>query len=209
LMDESLRNAAIDLVGFVACGFLYKRDLDAEQSRLKRATKGATVAKLSVRASKKLMVGEEYENNDDESTFTTTLASLRQGRGIEKRVLIAAAGSERIAQVLKEAKELEDDMYFNDLVVVPIVMPRGVAPEHDVLPACVATPVSAGNNWKQYIEDEAAEAIKQGVDIEKEGICIILKKNGRVGQRTKGIFLGNLLGNVVARREAGMDTTNI
>jgi hypothetical protein len=129
-------------------------------------------------------------------------------RGIEK-LLIAAAGSERIAQVLKEAKELEDDMYFNDLVVVPIVMPRGVAPEHDVLPACVATPVSAGNNWKQYIEDEAAEAIKQGVDIEKEGICIILKKNGRVGQRTKGIFLGNLLGNVVARREAGMDTTNI
>jgi hypothetical protein len=87
--------------------------------------------------------------------------------------LIAAAGSETIARVLEDAKELEDDMYFNDVVLIPIVMPRGVAPDYDVLPACVATPVSVGNNWKNYVQDETAEGIKQGVDIEKEGICIV------------------------------------
>lgn len=191
---------------------MYKRDVDAEQSRLKRAAKGAEVAKLSVRARKKLLEGI-VEKDDDESTFTTTLASLRRGRGIKKRVVIAAAGNEKIAQVLKDAKKLEDDLYFNDLVVVPIVMPRGVAPEYNsdygVFPYCVAIAVNVGNNWKDCINEEAAEAIKQGVDIEKEGICIVLKKNGRVGQRTRGIFLGNLVGNVVARREAGMDVTNI
>jgi hypothetical protein len=225
LMDESLINAAVDLTGLVVLGFLYQRDVDAEQSRLKRATKGAKVARLSVRASKQLVLGVDDSSSsssaDDDNgdaaaatgTFTTSLASLRQGRGIEKRVVIAAAGSDKIAQVLRDAKELEDDMELNDLVLVPVVMPKGVAPELAALdfamPASVATPVAVGSNWKDYVDDEAAEAIKQGVDIEKEGFCIILKKNGRVGQRTRGIFLNNLVGNVVARREAGMDVTNI
>jgi hypothetical protein len=59
------------------------------------------------------------------------------------------------------------------------------------------------------MDEEAAEAISQGVDIEEEGFCVILKKNGRVGQRTRGIFLDNLVGNVVARKEAGMDVKNV
>jgi hypothetical protein len=206
LMDESLLNAGVDLAGLGILGFLYKRDQDAEQSRLKRASKGAELAKLSVRVSK-LLLGDV---DDDAATFTTSLASLRGGRGIEKRVVIAAAGADKIAQVLQDAKELEEDMELNDLVLVPVVMPRGIAPaENEDMPSCVAAPVAVGNNWKRYVEDEAAEAINQGVDVEKDGFCIVLKKNGRVGQRTKGIFLGNLVGNVVARREAGMDVSNI
>ena len=84
---------------------MYKRDVDAEQSRLKRAAKGAEVAKLSVRARKKLLEGI-VEKDDDESTFTTTLASLRRGRGIKKRVVIAAAGNEKIAQVVKRRQKV-------------------------------------------------------------------------------------------------------
>jgi hypothetical protein len=104
-------------------------------------------------------------------------------------------------------------MEMNDLVLVPgVVMPIvGAAPEmiaalDFAMSASEATPVAVlGSNWKDYVDD----AIKQCVDIEKEGFCIILKKNGHVGQRTRGIFLNNLVGNVVARREAGMDVTNI
>lgn len=209
LMDESLRNAAIDIAGLAVVAVLWRRDQEAEQSRLKRASKGAEIAKLTVRASKQLM------GDVEDGTFTTSLASLRRGRGIEKRVVIAAAGSEKIAQVLRDAEALRDEMDMNDLVIVPVVMPRGVAPEITPDPStplapCVALPVTvAGTSWRDFVLEEADEAIKQGVNVEEDGICVILKKNGRVGQRTKGIFLQNLVGNVVARREAGMDVTNI
>ena len=93
-------------------------------------------------------------------------------------------------------------------------MPQGIAPQGSIeetndLPSCVAAPVSVGNNWKRFVTEESMEAVEQGVDVEKDGFCVILKKNGRVGQRTRGIFLNNLVGNVVARKEAGMDVTNI
>lgn len=219
LMQESLVNAGVDIAGIVVVGGLYKRDVDAEQSRLKRATKGAELAKLMVRASKQIIDGVAAASEDDGTTFTTSLASLRRGRGIEKRVVIAAGGVEKIAQVLRDARELAADMDMNDLVLVPVVMPQGVAPARPrmlddttaegAFPSCVALPVAVGNNWKNVIDEEAAEAVKQGVDIEKEGFCVVVKKNGRVGQRTRGIFLDNMVGNVAARREAGMDVSNI
>jgi len=143
-------------------------------------------------------------------TFTTSLASLRRGRGIEKRVVIAAAGSDTINKVLADAKRLQQSLQLSDMLVVPVVMPSGVAPENvgtGDLPECVALPV--GNNWRTLVEDEAAEAVRQGVDIANEGFCIILKKNGRVGQRTKGIFLDRMVSDVTARSDLGMDIKNI
>jgi hypothetical protein len=211
LLQESLINAGVDLAGLTVVGVLYRRDQQAEASRLKRAARGAGLAQLSVRASKSVLDGDL---SPEGSTFTTTLASLRRGRGIDKRVVIAAAGKDKIAKVLQEAKVLERDMEYNDILLVPVVMPQGVAPSGDtmllLLPnKSVALPIVKGNNWKLIIDDEAAEAVQQGVNIEDEGFCVVLKKNGRVGQRTRGIFLENLVSNVVKRREAGMDVTNI
>jgi hypothetical protein len=75
-------------------------------------------------------------------------------------------------------------------------MPQGIAPDMSGMdmPSCVALPV--GNNWKFVVDDEAEEAVNQGVDIEKEGFCVILKKNGRVGQRTRGVFIERMVGEV-------------
>jgi len=96
-------------------------------------------------------------------------------------------------------------------VIVPVVYPQGTAPlglDVDLLEQdCVALP--AGGNWKAVINDEASEAVRQGVDITGEGFCIVLKKNGRVGQRTKGIYLDRMVGEVNERRAAGMDVSNI
>ena len=222
LMQESLINAGVDFAGLVVLGFFFQRDSQAQETRLKRATKGASLAKLAIRVHKgiqdPLFAADSDNSNsspgDDpqKNTFTSlTLADLRRDRGIEKRVVIAAAGKDKIQQVLEETKTYASALEMSDLLVVPVVMPMATAPEIvDIspLPTCVALPV--GNSaWRTVLEDESQSALQQDVDIETEGFCVILKKNGRVGQRTRGIFLERMVGEVEERREMGMDVTNI
>ena len=132
---------------------------------------------------------------------------------MDKRVVICAAGPSKIADTLDQAQQLASSLTESDLLIVPIVMPDGVAPSEaeaaavENLPDCVALPV--GRGWKEMVNDEAAEAVKQGIDLTSEGICVILKKNGRVGQRTRGIFLDKMVGEVTERRDMGMDIKNI
>ena len=225
LLDESLINAAVDLLGIIVLGFAFRQDLQAQESRYKRATKGAELAKLTVRGNKSMILNADVSMDEEMSsvmdssssksnTFQTTLAGLRRGRGIEKRVIIAAAGIDKIKEVVQETNRIKDELFLNDLLVVPVVMPGAVAPDiasllgdEESLPDCMALPV--GNNWKAVMQDEQIEADKQGIDVIKEGICVIVKKNGRVGQRTKGIFLANMVGDVEARKSSGMDVSNI
>jgi hypothetical protein len=198
LLNESLTNAGVDVGGLAVLAFLYLRDLKAQEARLKQAFKGAALAKLTIRGSKSIITGLDAasEASEDSEMFTTTLASLRRGRGIEKRVVITAGGKDKIAEIIKEAVKLQDRIEMSDLLIVPVIMPQGVAPDLSGMdmPSCVALPV--GNNWKFVVDDEAEEAVNQGVDIEKEGFCVILKKNGRVGQRTRGVFLERMVGEV-------------
>lgn len=211
LLEESAVNAAVDTIGLVVLAFLWKNDARAQESRLQRAAKGAELAKLKIRASKAIIGGldtDEDSSNPSES-FVTPLSTLRRGRGIEKRVIIAAGGKEKIAEVLSTAKTLESSLCLNDLLVVLVELPGIKAPDVgiDELPLCAALPV--GPSWNVVVNDEIEQAVSQGLDVEADGFCVILKKNGRVGQRTKGVFLENMVNEVVARRESGMDVVNI
>jgi len=215
LMQESMVNAGVDFGGILVLTFLFRQDLKAQDSRLKRATKGASLAKLAIRVNKAIqdpLFRVDTENGDNLYT-SLILADLRRDRGIEKRVVIAAAGKEKIDSVLEQAKKYADNLEMSDLLIVPVVMPSATAPnligdEMTSLPTCVALPV--GNTaWQTVLEDEAQTALGQGVDIEKDGFCVILKKNGRVGQRTKGIFLERMVAMVEDRQSKGMDVTNI
>lgn len=207
LMDQSVTNVELDGAGIIILGLLYKRDLDAQNSKLKRAAKGAELAKLTVRGSTVLLDTDK----PGAKSAVIPLSSFRRGRGIEKRVVITAGGKEIIEETLEQAKIYSDSLIANDLVIVPVVLNTGTGPlgldkdliENDYL----ALP--AGGNWQSVIADEAALAEEQGIDVSKEGICIILKKNGRVGQRTKGIYLDKMVGEVTQRREMGFDVKNI
>ena len=217
LLEQSSTNAAIDAAGLVLIGTLWKRDADAEESGLSRAARGADLAGLTVRCVPALLGDAEEswsrtgEGERKKAAGTIPLSSLRSGRGVEKRVVIVVAGKERLKQVLEEAQDLKEALALNDLVVVPVVHPQGTAPlgldpellEQDY----IALP--AGGAWRSVMSDETAEAEQQGVNLESEGICVIIKKNGRIGQRTKGVFLNRMVGEVAERREAGMDVTNI
>lgn len=218
LLPESATNVAVDLAGLVVLAALYRNDLAAQESRLERAQRGAQMAKLTIRASKNILTGDDYLSSSSSSepreTFTTTLASLRRGRGIEKRVVICAAGLEKITSVIQQAKEIQDELTLSDLLVIPYVLgsPSSSSSselDNDNLPDCVALPSARNANWQSFIEDEVAEATRQGVDAQAEGLCIILKKNGKIGQRTKGIYLNNMVADVAGRAAMGMDITNI
>ena len=220
LLNESATNVAVDLGGLVLLAFLYQRDVQAQQSRLQRASKGAALAKLQVRATQALMTGEPQ---DSQQSMTVALSDLRRGRGIEKRVVLAVAGADKLNTVLQDIQEVGDEVLArNDLLIVPIVWPGAqapiLAPKNDdnsegngtsnlLAPLSVALPV--GRDWSLVVGDEVSEAQQQGISVEEDGVCVILKKNGRVGQRTKGINLKNMVGDVEGRREMGMDVTNI
>jgi hypothetical protein len=215
LLDESVTNAAVDLTGIIVLYWLYQRDIQAQDSRLKRASKGAELAKLRVKLSKSLVMDSSSAFSNDQSevdAFTTTLASMRRGRGIEKRVVIVVCGVPRMNQVFDEIDKLGTGLVQSDLLIVPVLYPQAMAPTFDCnleekLRPFLALPLGPG--WKSVINDEATEAMKQGVDVVKDGICIVLKKNGKVGQRTRGIFLHRMVSDVSTREMIGMDINNI
>jgi hypothetical protein len=205
LLQESSINVAVDALGMAVLAFSFKRDLDAQESRLKRASRGAELAKLVVRGSKAIL----GDANDASEIFTASLSDFRRGRGIEKRIVIAAGGRSVIENVILEASRLEQSLTLSDLIVIPVLFPDGRAPDqNEKLFSCLAFPVGEAK-WRSFLTEEAKEAIGQGVDVEKEGFCVILKKNGRVGQRTRGVFLDQMVGEVTKRRAMGLDVKNI
>ena len=225
LLQESATNAAIDMLGIAGLGLLLKRDNDAQLSKLKRVSRGAELAALAVRLPDTSGNSAATEERSEQATTSASstkasvvpLSSLRSGRGIEKRVVIAVAGSYRMKVILEDALRLEESLFANDLLLVPVVTPGFQAPSLADLPAdmdvsltdvrSVALPV--GQDWRLVLEDETADATEQGVDVEGEGFCVVLKKNGRIGTRTKGIALARMVGEVVDRRDAGLDVRNI
>jgi hypothetical protein len=209
LLDESLRNAVIDVCGIIILSFLLKNDFDAQESRLKRASKGAELASLTVKGK------ASFFSDQNQGYKTLKLSSFRTGRGIDKRPVICVAGHEKISEVVSDLMDtpLQEALISNDLVVIPVEIPDSKAPEgiSDDLIKCdlIAIPSVTGSVWKAFVDEEASEALKQGVDVKNEGFAIILKKNGRIGQRTSGINLRKMVGEVQDRKGSGMDVTNI
>lgn len=215
LMQESVNNAIVDILGIIVIGYFYKQDLASQESKLKRAAKGASLANLQIRGSASLLSGASSVDIDPSRlagrTAVVPIKTFRRGRGIEKRIVITIASREKLESVLEQVKELSDSLIVNDLIIVPVVTPQYTAPlgiDNELIQLdCLAFP--AGGNWMSVLTDETEQAREQGVDVENEGICIVLKKNGRVGTRTKGIFLDNMVGDVLERQEMGMDVSNI
>jgi len=185
-LDDSIINAGVDTLGLITVSLLYKRDNEARETRLRRASKGANLAQLQIRGSAALLSGSSSSRRRN--------AVQPLSRGIEKkRIVIAIASREKIASVLRDMPQ-----HGKDLVIVPVVCPQYTAPlgmmelDQHILDTCVALP--AGGNWRSVLEDETRAAREQGIDVETEGVCLILKSDGLgVGQRTRGIFLERMV----------------
>ena len=202
-LQESINNAVIDVGGATVLTFLLKTDFDAKESRLRRAAKGAEIASLQVKGIFGL----------DQQLETVQLSAFRSGRGIDKRIIICAASEETIKQLLNDIESstsLREDLILSDLVIVPWVISdsSSLNKVNAQLVQCECIGIPVGLNWNNFLREEIEEAERQGVDV-KGGFSIVLKKNGRVGQRTKGINLQRMVGDVNARKSSGMDVRNI
>lgn len=60
------------------------------------------------------------------------------------------------------------------------------------------------------VPSQVETALSQGIDPLKEGFSLVLKKNGRIGARSKGCPpWGTLVSDVKNRELRGLDTKNI
>mmetsp|Transcript_2200 Transcript_2200/g.6628 ORF Transcript_2200/g.6628 Transcript_2200/m.6628 type:complete len:315 (-) Transcript_2200:253-1197(-) len=207
-LAEPLRNLAIDAVGLVGAGALIKGDLDSQQKRMARLEAGRRLARLRVRLQR------------PSDTSTVSMSDLRSGRGRDSRVVIVLGARDVIEASLATAEPLSSSLRERDLLVVPAALDGGrrlaaEPPAHAQGLPHVALPTGAGE-WAEYIaEVEGARLEAQGIDLKTQAVAVVLKKNGRVGQRALvdeaqgGVPWGALIGDVDRRSNAGMDVTNI
>ncbi|CAM9639173.1 unnamed protein product, partial [Discosporangium mesarthrocarpum] len=222
--SELTTNIAIDISAIFGFLYLVRNDINAQKGRLARMEIGAKLAGLKVR----------LQLEDDPSTIT--LAALRRDRGRDKRVAVLAGGLEAVRSSLDSALPYAAALRNSDILIVPLVLEdptsggdqgnespgaevrtrarlRAVGGENDIVSAVgqahVALPVAL-NRWQEYIDTEVDTAFEQGIDPLGDGFSLVLKKNGRIGARSKGCPpWGTLVGDVEKRKAAGMDTTNI
>ncbi|KAG5192630.1 hypothetical protein JKP88DRAFT_271111 [Tribonema minus] len=189
---ELAQNIGIDLAAIIGSALLIKRDLAAQNSRLVRMEIGAKLAGLKVRT--------QVESEE----ATIPLSAFRRQRGRDKRVAIVVGGADAVAASLSTAIPYSDELDRADIVLVPLSqLEEAVGQKHVALPVML-------NSWQEWVDTEVATATGQGFDVLRDGFAVILKKNGRVGTRSKGCPPWNVLvGDVQARVAANMDTTNI
>jgi hypothetical protein len=214
-MNTLVQNLAVNIGGIPVIGFLIKRDLDAQRALLQRIQKGGALAGLRLKL--------PFQGED----IVVKLSDLRRDRGIDKRVVIIAAPRDQIVSSLSSSFSQSKNLVANDLVIVPLVisssndlnllaidLPDLYSEEEkreytDDTIRHIAIPVAA-RQWNDVLKKELEVAIGQQTDALAKGVTIVIKKNGKVGSRRFGVPIWEaLIGDVNARKDAGMDITNI
>ena len=257
--ETGVQDLLIDLASMGATGYLWRRETQIRDSRLKRIAFGSKIAAL--RVFQLVADGADSVRPDQ----AVTLASLRRGRGQARRVVLVCAAEDGIAASLDAACAVAKELAEADFLIVPLVIasgskaaePRLKRPTLEMLqslargsswlaevsaslgeggaaarvpsttetqPALpwdeakpdalgtwpVALPQSEGDAWTSALAPELEQAAKQDATILDRGLTIVLKKNGRVGNRRLGTpDWRALISDVEGRRAAGLDVVNI
>jgi len=196
--NDTVLNLVINALAIALLYFFYDRDRQAQLKRLERIKIGGSIAALRVR----------FQGSGER----VKLADLRRGRGRARRVVLVAASAAGLREAVAAAAPLSAKLVECDLLVVPVTLPLG-GPAADLDAAATALDhiaLPAEGEWKSVIGAECERAVEQGLDPESQGFTIIIKKNGRIGQRIKGLpNYTRLIGDVEERKAKGMDVDNI
>ena len=189
----------------------YYDRIDVLGNRLKRMSTGADLARISVRLRA--------------NAAPLALSCFRRDRDTpSKRCAVLMGGRAAIDTALAAAAPLGASIAAADLLIVPIVLetaasgarPVGEAASAESIPAelvaggaCVAS-VLVDESLRSLVGEEVVRANEQGIDPLEQGLLVVIKKNGRVGQRAVGaIEWAQLTQQVAARGSMGMDVKNI
>lgn len=216
-LSQSGKDIAIDIGAIALAAVAWKLDSQTKARKLGRLSMGAKIAALKVQ----LQEGGEGGRAGERPVLS--LADFRRDRGRARRVVIVAGGEEVVQAALDAAGEagMKERLVQNAFLVVPVVLPAGAKDPPSTLGLAqerlkgaldephVGWPLLL-REWQEYLATEAAAARKQGLDPVKQGISVVLKLNGRVGQRAFGQpAWERLVGDVERRRRRGLDVTNI
>jgi hypothetical protein len=147
--ESGLTDLAIDLGAMAVTGYLWRRELDVRDSRLRRIAFGARLAALRVC----LLVGgssAEGEPLPPQLGPYASLADMRRGRGQSRRVVIVCAPAEEIRTSMEAASGLISELLAADFLLVPLITtypagasPRSAAPQLEA-PSLALVQQSAG-----------------------------------------------------------------
>ena len=216
-INELAQNTAINAAGIPVIGYLWKRDIDAKDSRLKRIQRGGQLAGLQVTIS-----------GAGGTRLSAKLSDFRRDRGMARRVIILAGTQELLKSSMESSIAHEKSLVQNDIMIVPVVIVPGnksnnedfalAAPTFSsILPSeeepqsllHIALPVIM-TQWENVIRSELDTALTQTPDALEKGVTIIIKKNGKVGSRRFGVPLWETISDDVENRAAaGLDVSNI
>jgi len=213
-LSESGKDIAIDLGAIGLAALLWNLDSQTKARKLGRLSRGAKIASLKVQVQDGGGAGERP---------VLSLADFRRDRGMARRVVIFAGGEDVVQAALNTAGEagMKERLIRNAFLVVPLVLPADGEDNPSVLGLAQERLQGAQDEphvgwplllreWQDYLAAEAAAARKQGIDPVQQGISVVLKLNGRVGQRAFGKpAWERLVGDVERRRRRGLDVTNI
>lgn len=110
-----IQDLIIDLGSMGTMGFLWKREVDARDSKLKRIAFGSTIAALRVSP---LVPDADMGLRADAGV---SLSDLRRGRGQARRVVLLAASESTLNTALQGASASAAKLAAADFLIVPLI----------------------------------------------------------------------------------------
>lgn len=218
-----LSDIGINVGGIIGLSVLWRNEIKSQNSRLDRIQRGGSLASLKVKI------------KDDIGMSVVKLSDFRRNRGLEKRVVIVIASKAQLQNSLQSSIKESKSIQQKDLLVVPVAIELNsktdkekdymlTAPSLESLLLSDTTTNSSIDNistehigqpvaltaWNEVLKNELMIARKQSDTVLDKGVTIIIKKNGKVGSRRIGVPIWEALANdITARKEAGLDISNI
>ena len=185
---DTFTNLFVDLASAGTIGYFWRREVVAEDKRLRRIDSGAAISSLRVQ----LLGGSQAGK-------ATKLAELRSGRKDDpfdeaaRRVVVVCADEPALAASLAQARTYSRQLVEADLLIVPLLTrpsaAGGDASAVELPPPSLIKGDEGGaagatdhialpqglSAWSEVLADEQATAAEQDKDAARRGVTLILK----------------------------------
>lgn len=202
-LNTEYLNLAINFGAAAAFAFLFKIDLDKGDELKQNVEKKMEQKKASKEITKGMREREKELSRLSlsirvaaDGTMQDAMVGAIQSGG-KQHIVIVAGPRKACKDALLGANLLKLDFSMSNVLVVPYEIgaseiekaarPSGGFGERPIYETQPYVANTVGNGWKEYIEAEMEDAVKQsGEKVKEEGIAIVIANNGKVIRRGVG-----------------------